>query len=109
MVLSYLSKSPLDSTSVLPVFSLASVGFQRHIASTNADMMSDIVESFARRGFADESMARRLMAELPRTYSNPNSSGNALQSMLESLKTLGLQSQALEDYAPAMLAERSVF
>eukprot|EP00397_Hematodinium_sp_SG-2012_P047851 GEMP01054581.1.p1 GENE.GEMP01054581.1~~GEMP01054581.1.p1 ORF type:complete len:460 (+),score=107.39 GEMP01054581.1:134-1381(+) len=109
MLLSYLAKSPAQVEDIIHVFGRASIGFQRHMASANSVMMAQILESFAHRGFADDSMARRLIAQLPRTYCSPNSSATALQSMIDSLRTLGVQSQALDDYAPAMLAERMAF
>jgi len=107
MILSYLAKSSASVESLVPVFSYASIGLQRRVASASSVVMADVLSSFALRGFDDESLAQRVIAQLPRTYSSPNASPGALRSMVESFKMLDMHSDALEDYAPAMIAERS--
>jgi len=107
MILSYLAKSSSSVDSLVPVFSHASIGFQRRIASANSVVMANVISSFALRGFDDEALAQRVIAQLPRTFFSPNASPAALRSMIDSFRMLDMQSDALDDYAPAMIAERS--
>lgn len=107
MILSYLAKSSASVEALVPVFAHASIGLQRRVASASSVVMADVLSSFAHRGFDDDALAQRVIAQLPRTYSSPNASPAALRSMVESFKLLDMHSDALEDYAPAMIAERS--